>query len=63
MFQFIPSFVKEGADYAVPTLEAITMAADVFPPLKSAAGGALWIARTLQTYMLVRSLISRHDGK
>ena len=40
MFQFIPSFVKEGTDYAVPTLEAITMAADVFPPLKSAAGGA-----------------------
>jgi hypothetical protein len=48
MFRSIPSFVKKGADYAVPTLEAITMAADVFPPLKSAAGGALWIARTLQ---------------
>jgi hypothetical protein len=28
------------ADYAEPTLEAITMAADVSPPLKSAAGGS-----------------------
>ena len=48
MFRFIPSFVKKGAHYAVSTLEAITMAADVFPPLKSAAGGALLIARMLQ---------------
>lgn len=37
-----------GAAYVLPTLEAVTMAVDAFPPLKSASGTDLWIARALQ---------------
>ena len=48
MFQSTARFVKKGAHYVVPALEAVHMAADVFPPLKSAAGGALWIATMLE---------------
>jgi hypothetical protein len=44
-------------NYVVPAIEAVYSAADVFPPLKSAAGGALWIARALQ----VRALSSAHQ--
>lgn len=45
-------FIKNSAIYIVPILEAVHGAADVFPPLKSAAGGALTIARALQVGLL-----------
>jgi len=44
------SIIKGSATYAVPILEAVHSAADAFPPLKSAAGGALWIAKALQEF-------------
>jgi hypothetical protein len=44
----LQSLVENGAAFVVPVLEAVDSAADVFPPLKSAAGGALWIAKALQ---------------
>lgn len=44
------SIIKDSATYVVPVLEAVHSAADVFPPLKSAAGGALWIAQLLEDF-------------
>jgi len=67
MFQFIPSFIKRGADYAVLTLEAITMAVDVFPPLKFKLSGkdAKTFASDFQQTIacIINSVVKNGDSK
>lgn len=48
--QKIPPLLKEGASYVIPVLEGVSAAADAFPPLKSAVGGVLFIARTVRGF-------------
>lgn len=44
--------LKEGGETALIVLKAVHMATDAFPPLQSAAGGALYIATTVKVGVL-----------
>lgn len=50
--------MKDAGKYAFELLSLTSAAADAFPPLKSAAGGALYIAQAVKVSALLLLLTS-----
>lgn len=49
----VPTYITKGLQFVGPTLDAVSASADVFPPLKSAASGALWIVNAVKVSRMI----------